>query len=163
MSVRWAQVFATSLCFLSLLLCFAFSQRRTIKVWFLIEAKTRIYRLGFFLGSKEKWVHRRGNSRPCSARIGSSKLVIPSLLQLRFLSFSLLLKTMSFSCLFTARLNGSSSPWCWMQFLFLKFRIVDQILLLSLIHWQILLPTIVMLLLIAVRTRVDTTIHPAHS
>ncbi|KAL9302465.1 ABC transporter A family member 1 [Arabidopsis thaliana] len=50
-----------------------------------------------------------------------------------------------------------------MQFLFLKFRIVDQILLLSLIHWQILLPTIVMLLLIAVRTRVDTTIHPAHS
>jgi ATP-binding cassette subfamily A (ABC1) protein 3 len=28
---------------------------------------------------------------------------------------------------------------------------------------EILLPTIVMLLLIAVRTRVDTTIHPAHS
>ena len=29
------------------------------------------------------------------------------------------------------------------------------------IFWQILLPTVVMLLLIAVRTQVDTQIHPA--
>lgn len=29
------------------------------------------------------------------------------------------------------------------------------------VFWQILLPTVVMLLLIAVRTRVDTQIHPA--